>query len=1077
MFSKITFIFLLFSTILIAQTTILGGTFNGDVWTKANSPYLITGDCEIVDLTIEPGVEVLFVEDRKFEVTGTLNAQGFYSDSIYIKPHPTNTNGWAGISIKKNALECIFKYCRIEGSKNEGIKIDECAPPIISNCRIVRNEKEGIEIKTSQLQLSLCRIDQNLEDGIKVDDAQLTIYNSLITHNSEDGIESRHANDVINITNVVISDNQNRGVFVNDSDGQLNIINSIVYDNLLEIVSNPLNTDITYSDIKGGYSGPQNIDADPEFNNRSDYTLSVTSPCIDEGYVSGGHNDLYFPPSLGTSQNDMGAYGGPRAGEWYPPLYIEPDSLDFGEVRLDSTKTLNLNINNYRDSIVTVSEVSIDGDSSKVFGVDSSSFSIAVLNSTQLLVTFTPDTQQTFNARLKLTTMNHGNVFVSLTGETVVPEISLLKNNLDFGIIDLGHAWYMDLPIQNSGSDDLIISDIYSTNPVFTVNDTSFIIPPGNILNSLTVTFTPDSAKVYLDSLIIESNDPFQSRATVPLWGEGRGPVVAVDQSAMDFGSVILTSDTTLNLTISNRGNGNLDIEKIEILAGGSSSVSFMLVSPTLVFPFYIDPDSSVTLPIRFKPITAGLDSASLQIESNDPLRDTIYVDLLGKGLAPVIALSDTSINFGDVPVNSDILQTLYIYNHGDAPLIIYKDSLVISGADSVFYIDPVSSDITIMPGDSTELNVYFDALERGVKQAELQIFSNDVLKPQLSVDLTGNGIAPILQLSDNSLDFGSLPVISDSLRILQIYNIGDAELIVYSDSLSITGTGSNAFIIESVTTDISVMPGDSAQLGIRFNALQSGQYQAELYLSCNDPLQPNATISLNGEGIAPVIELSAASLDFGSIAVNSDSLQKLYIYNTGNSELIVYQDSLSITGPDSTDFIIESVTADISVMPGDSAELNIRFTAIQSGQQQAELHIGSNDPLKPTVNIPLSGVGLAPVIELSATDFDFGIIPVNSDSLQKLYIYNTGNTTLIVYHDSINISGPNSNVFYVDQLISDILITPGDSAELNIGFTAIEPGQKQAQLNLSSNDPWQLNIAVNLTGTGFAAAQIDLLV
>ncbi len=62
-----------------------------------------------------------------------------------------------------------------------------------------------------------------------------------------------------------------------------------------------------------------NIFSDPMFVSASDFHLQPGSPCIDAGEGSGANLDSYFPPSMGSVTNDIGAYGGPNAGQWIVP--------------------------------------------------------------------------------------------------------------------------------------------------------------------------------------------------------------------------------------------------------------------------------------------------------------------------------------------------------------------------------------------------------------------------------------------------------------------------------------------------------------------------------------------------------------------------------------------------------------------------------------------------------------------------------------------------------------------------------------------------------------------------------------
>ena len=58
-------VFLIGFTSIYAQTNVSGGIFSNTTWTKANSPYIMTGPVVVfpnVTLTIEPGVVVKIKE-------------------------------------------------------------------------------------------------------------------------------------------------------------------------------------------------------------------------------------------------------------------------------------------------------------------------------------------------------------------------------------------------------------------------------------------------------------------------------------------------------------------------------------------------------------------------------------------------------------------------------------------------------------------------------------------------------------------------------------------------------------------------------------------------------------------------------------------------------------------------------------------------------------------------------------------------------------------------------------------------------------------------------------------------------
>jgi len=92
--------------------------------------------------------------------------------------------------------------------------------------------------------------------------------------------------------------------------------------------------------------------------------------------------------------------------------------------------------------------------------------------------------------------------------QTPAPEIQLSCNQLLFGSVAIGEQSDLPLTIYNVGDADLIIYDIYTSDPCFTTDfdPADSLILPGNDL-TVTVTFAPEEAIPYIETLCVESND------------------------------------------------------------------------------------------------------------------------------------------------------------------------------------------------------------------------------------------------------------------------------------------------------------------------------------------------------------------------------------------------------------------------------------------------------------------------------------------------------------------------------------------------------------------------------------------
>jgi len=131
--------FLCFSSF---ASTNVSGIISGNVtWTKANSPYIVTGNL-LVDstchLTIEPGVEVRGGKFN-FYIDGALSANGTSSDNITFTSN-TQNDTWYGLAFRKKHITdtCFFNFCKFlhAGNKSLGcasIKIDSRSI-MVKNC-------------------------------------------------------------------------------------------------------------------------------------------------------------------------------------------------------------------------------------------------------------------------------------------------------------------------------------------------------------------------------------------------------------------------------------------------------------------------------------------------------------------------------------------------------------------------------------------------------------------------------------------------------------------------------------------------------------------------------------------------------------------------------------------------------------------------------------------------------------------------------------------------------------------------------------------------------------------------------
>ena len=109
------------------------------------------------------------------------------------------------------------------------------------------------------------------------------------------------------------------------------------------------------------------------------------------------------------------------------------------------------------------------------------------------------------------------------------------SSSVAFDSVMIGSDSTRSYTIYNNGSADLVVSNVVTSNAVFTVDWLDTVIAPGANA-SLTVTFAPSDTVVYSDSLTIYNNDPLFGQRVVSLSGIGFGtPIVVINDLNLTF--------------------------------------------------------------------------------------------------------------------------------------------------------------------------------------------------------------------------------------------------------------------------------------------------------------------------------------------------------------------------------------------------------------------------------------------------------------------------------------------------------------------------------------------------------------
>ena len=279
-------------------------------------------------------------------------------------------------------------------------------------------------------------------------------------------------------------------------------------------------------------------------------------------------------------------------------------------------------------------------------------------------VTYTPTALGLTTADLTFTHNAAGSPTVySLQGTGVESTFAISPPNLNFGNVVLGSNTTLQATVSNPGTSDLVISNITSSNTQYTFSPNVFpvtILPGGNQV--FDVTYTPTALGLSTADLTFTHNAT-GSPTVYSLQGTGVEATFSISPPNLNFGNVVLGSNTTLQATVSNPGTSNLVISNI------TSSNTQYTFSPN-AFPVTILPGGNQVFDVTYTPTALGLTTADLTFTHNAAGSPTVY-SLQGTGVEATFAISPPNLNFGNVVLGSNTTLQATVSNPGTSDLVI----------------------------------------------------------------------------------------------------------------------------------------------------------------------------------------------------------------------------------------------------------------------------------------------------------------------------------------------------------------------------------------------------------------------
>jgi hypothetical protein len=336
-----------------------------------------------------------------------------------------------------------------------------------------------------------------------------------------------------------------------------------------------------------------------------------TTPGPRSAYFIGTDNSVYLAKGFGLS---------PTAS-----FTLSPIALNFGNLALGSSTTLNLAVSN--SSVVAISlnaptlsgGAQNDGDFQVTgFGLPSCASPVAASSiytsykqGCVIPIRFTPTTIGPRSATMTLTDSTGFTQQVLITGQGTYPAPLINPSQLQFGGVQTGSTSAPQTVTVTLPNHDPAVANIVSSSSPYSLSHNT-TCPRLASVCQFSVVFSPTTLGVANDMLLVTDTVTGYS-SQIPLSGTGGMPVVSLSSSNLNYSSrSVGVTSVAQPVTITNTGNVALSISVSLI---GADPTDFSIVTNTCGNS--VAAGSNCALSVSFTPGAIGARTAALQILSN----------------------------------------------------------------------------------------------------------------------------------------------------------------------------------------------------------------------------------------------------------------------------------------------------------------------------------------------------------------------------------------------------------------------------------------------------------------------------
>jgi hypothetical protein len=615
----------------------------------------------------------------------------------------------------------------------------------------------------------------------------------------------------------------------------------------------------------------------------------------------------------------------------------------------------------------------------------------------------------------------------------------------------------LSVALINQGTQSSTINQIQVSGPISQSNNCAAVLPSGAQC-SIQLTYLPLSAADTTGYLAI-LHDASSNSLSISASGNPVTSALVVSPQTINFGEQYINSTAPpRTVVVTNVGGQPLTI------AGVSTSGPF---GETNTCSAPLAPQANCRVAVSFSPTGNGIFSGSVSVSANGA-GSPQSVQLNGSGVVESdLGISPLAISFYPTFLNTTTQpMTLTLQNLSNTPLTI--NSVAVS--PSQFAVAQNTCSAALAPAATCTLSLTYTPTAVATLSGTLSISHSGNGSPQL-IGLTGSGETQ-LYFQPTSLSFGDQTVGTTSAPLGMSMGNNSTNTSVTISSVSTTGDFQADTSICGSLPPFELKPLYGCGFPVKFAPTAPGPRAGTLVVVASDSSDPHV-VPLSGTGVVASLELSPASLQFGSQQVNATTpSQTITVTNVTGSPVTIQ--SITSSGPFSqTNNCGATLAADAN------CGVQIVLTPVSLGAVSGMLTIQDSAPGSPQT-AALSGTGSGSAINVSPSNLIFVDQPTGTASVsQTVTLTNNAASSLAI--SSVTVIGDfsqtnncGSNLLGSSSCMIQVVFTPSALGLRSGTLTIAESGVGSQTVPLSGNgvappavtlSPTSLNLGGVLVG------------